>query len=285
MGSTTIFTTVVTTSRKYFALPHTVSVQKRKGSGRLFLESTHTLFYQEWQKQLKAIFELLKKLFSLNDWDFFVSIDCEAVEGSSASIPLFLLFASSITGEKLPKNILSTGSMSSPHGFLSYGHPQSLMAKIKAMEHVASYSSIKDFQLLIPFPFYEYTSKTVQCIQVASVFSALKIALPETFQMCKREIHQMVTVTSVLSGSVLDVIPSTGNVFVIHSFDADADAVYTVTNCGGTRVVEEGSLCEPVYFHVISNNKVVLTHQFIHKTVAEEKVFQYKKMLGMLSPI
>lgn len=277
MKSTTIFTTVITPSRKYFSVPHTLSVQKRKGSGRLFSESTHTIFYGKWQKQLKTIFELLKTLFPLEDWDFLVSVDCEAVEGSSASIPLFLMFASLTTGEKLPPNLFSTGSMSSPHGFLSYGHPESLIAKIEAFEHFVSYSLIEDPQFLIPFPFH-YDSKRVECIQVASVFSALKVALPETFQECNPMIENISHVTSVLSGSVLDFIPSTGDIFVIHSFDADA--LYQIIDSEGTPVVMEELPSENiVYFHFVCDSKVVLTHRFMNRKVALEKVSLYKEVL------
>lgn len=277
MSSTTIFTTVITPSQKCLSVPHTLSVKKRKGSGRLFSESTHTIFYGKWQEQVKTVFELSKKLFSLEDWDFCVSVDSEAVEGSSAAIPLFLLIAELITGEKLPENMFSTGSMSSPHGFLSYGHNESLTAKIEALEHFVSYSSIKDPQFLIPFPFH-YDTKSIECVQVASVFSALKVALPDTYQECNPKIESISHVTSVLSGAVLDFIPSVGDVFVIHS--PDVDGLYEVIDIGGTPVVvEELPPDEPAHFHFICNNRVMLAHLFINRKGALEKVSQYKEML------
>ena len=209
--------------------------------------------------------------------DFLVSVDCEAVEGSSASIPLFLMFASLTTGEELPANLFSTGSMSSPHGCLCYGYPESLIAKIEALEHFVSYSFIEDPQFVIPFPFH-HESKTVECIQVASVFAALKVALPETFQECNPRIENISHVTSVLSRRVLDFIPSTGDIFDIHSFDVNAE--YRIIDCEGTPVImEELPPDNIVYFHLICDSKAVLTHQFADKRVALEKVSQYKEML------
>lgn len=277
MGSTTIFTVVVTKSRTYIALPHTLSVQKRKGSGNLFSESSKTIFFREWQEQLQAIFELVKTLFSPEGWDFYVSVDCEAVEGSSASIPLFLLFASSITGEQLPENVFSTGSMFSPNGFLGYGHPESLEAKVKALEHLISYAPVENPQFLVPFPFDEYTSETVQCVQVTTVFSALRATLPKTFQSCNSVIDKLSHVTSVISGRVLEYIPPTGDVFVIDS--PDTDAPYQVTDCEGTPVVvEELPPDISPYVYYIKNNRVVLVHQYVNTEVALEKVSLYKKL-------
>lgn len=274
----TIFTTVATPSGEYLVLPHTLSVQKRKGSGKIFLDSTNTTFRQEWQTQAQTVFTFVKTLFSPVDSDFFISVDCQVIDGWSTSVPLFLLAASSITGEPLPKNIFSTGCMPSPDGFIDYGNFKSTQAKIDALEHLAVYSSLDDPQFLVPFARYEYSCETVQCTRVASMFSALKIALPETFQHYKSIIKKLSHVTTLLSGKVLEYIPSEGDAFVIHS--PGTDAPYTVTTCGTIPVItEELPPDDPVTLYIVSNCSVVLTYRLATRKLAVKKVLEYKKIL------
>lgn len=278
MGSTTIFTTMMMSST-YLALPRTLSLEKRKGSGKIFLDTTRTIFYQEWQNQLKTVFEFVNTLFSVKGCDFFISVDCKAVEGWSTSVPLFLLAASSITGELLPKNIFSTGCMRSPDGFISYANFKGTQAKIDALEHLVSYSHIEHPQFLVPFSVHAYHSETVQCIPVTSMFSVLKIALPETFQTYTSHIEKLSRVASQDSLRNVPHIPETGDAFVLLSADHKVDnPEYSQCNKGALIIMENVPPDRPVCLYFIREAQVLSKH-FYHTTQeAREAASHYQEV-------
>ncbi|MBU7047022.1 MAG: hypothetical protein HXS54_11370 [Theionarchaea archaeon] len=285
-----IFTTVQTPSKEYLALPRTLTVEKEKGSGRIFLECTKTIFYKEWQDQAHTVFEFAQKLFSLNTFDFFISVDTKKLDGWSTSVPLFLLVAGLVTGEPLPKNLFSTGCMVSPDGFISRGNIKSTQAKIDALEALASSQSQTPL-FIIPLSFHEYACKKVKCYPVASMLSALKIALPQTFHTYESLIENLVHVKSHLPGSILDHIPS-GNVVVINSgddTDSDTDSYsdscsysYLMTDSDHTTIVEEFPSKHPAHIYIICDRKVVVHHQYGSKKEALKRVPQYKRVITSL---
>ena len=275
-----IFTTVQTPSKEYLALPRTLTVEKEKGSGRIFLECTKTTFYKEWQDQAHTVFEFAQKLFSLNTFDFFISVDTKKLDGWSTSVPLFLLVAGLVTGEPLPKTIFSTGCMVSPDGFISRGNIKSTQAKIDALEALASSQSQAPL-FIIPLSFHEYACKKVKCCPVANMFSALKIALPQTFHTYESLIENLVHVKSHLPGSILDHIPP-GNVIVVNSVDINSDSYpysHSMTDSDHTTIVEEFPSNHPAHISVIHNRKVVVHHQYASKKEALKRVPQYKRIL------
>ncbi len=279
-----IFTTVQTPSKEYLALPRTLTVEKEKGSGKIFLECTKTTFYKEWQDQAHTVFEFAQKLFPLESFDFFISVDTKVLDGWSTSVPLFLLVAGLATRESLPKTIFSTGCMVSPDGFISRGNIKSTQAKIDALEALASSQSQTPL-FIIPLSFHEYACKKVKCYPVASMLSALKIALPQTFHTYESLIEKLVHVKSHLPGNILDHIPS-GNVVVINSGDdTDSDSFsYStlMTDSDHTTIVEEFPSKHPAHIYVIHDRKVVVHHQYASKKEALKRVPQYRRAITSL---
>ena len=275
-----IFTTVQTPSKTYLALPRTLTVEKEKGSGRIFLDCTDTTFYKDWQDQAHTVFEFAEKLFPLKAFDFFISVNTKKVDGWSASVTLFLLIAGLITGEPLSRTLCFTGCMFSPDGFISRGNVKSTQAKIDALEGLAS-SQHYTPTFIIPFSFHEYVCKNVRCYPVTSMFSALKIALPETFHKYKSMIDNLVHVRSHLPGSILDQIPS-GSVIVINSGGDANSCSYShsysnsMTDSDHT-LIEEFPLTCPAHIYVIHDRKVIVHHQYASKKETLKKVPQYRR--------
>ncbi|MBU7017508.1 MAG: hypothetical protein HXS44_08365 [Theionarchaea archaeon] len=274
-----IFTTVQTPSKEYLALPRTLTVEKEKGYGRIFLEGTRTTFYKEWQDQAHTVFEFAQKLFPLNTFDFFISVDTKMLDGWSTSVPFFLLVAGLVTGGSLPKTIFSTGCMVSPDGFISRGNTKSTQAKIDALE-VLSSSQSQSPTFVIPFSFHEYACKKVRCYPVTSMFSALKIALPQTFHKYEPLIEKLVHVRSHLPESILGLIPP-GTVIVINSgggTDPDSNSYsYSMSDSDDTAIVEDFPANHPAHIYVVHDRKVVVHHQYTSKKEALKRVPQYKR--------
>lgn len=281
MGSpvtATIFTTVKTPSQ-YIALPRLLSLQKRKGSGRIFLDSTHTVFRQEWQKQAQTVFAFTSSLFSTEHYDFLISVNCEDLDGWSTSIPLFLLFASSITGESLPKNIFAAGCMFLPDGFISYENFKGVQAKIDALEHVISYSPIETPRFLVPFSIHQYRSERVVCIQVASMFSALEIALPETFQTCTSQIKKLSHVKSQDALQHVLHIPETGDAFVVVAADQQSNLpAYAQSDSGTLIMVGNVPADHPVYLYFIRESQVMFKHFYSNAQEAFKAISRYEEV-------
>ncbi len=264
-----VSTTIFTISRNV-AFPRTLTVEKRKGSGNVFLD-THTIFYLEWQYQLRTVFETVQKFFEMKgEHDFFVSVNSLAVDGWSTSLPLFLLFASSFTGEELPANVFSTGCMYAPDGWISYGKFESVQAKIDTLEALSKSSRIENPLFLIPFSFYTYRHTYVTLYPVSSAFSALEKALPQTFQACKAKIKRLSSAAAQddLQG-VLDHSPKTGELLVLISADKSHQGEYLTTEVGGIPfIVEEVPSDHPVYLYFIRDSMVVFKHSHYSKDQA-----------------
>lgn len=274
----TIFTTVRTSSQ-YIALPRLLSLQKRKGSGRLFLDSTHTVFRQEWQKQVQTVFAFTSSLFSTEHYDFLISVNCEDLDGWSTSIPLFLLAVSSITGELLPKNVFSTGCMHSPDGFISYGNFKGTQAKIDALEYLVSCSHIENPRFLVPFSIHACHSETVECIPVLNMAAVLEIALPETFQQYISSIEKFSHVASQDSLQNLPHIPETGDTFVLLSADHKRDnPEYSQCERGALFITENVPPDHPVFLYFIRETQVLSKHFYPNVQAALEAAPHYQEV-------
>lgn len=269
MISTTIFTTVLTPSKEYLAIPRTLSLQKRTGSGKILLDTTRTVFHRDWQLQLQTVSQFVQKFFGKVNHDFLISVDTGAVSGWSTSIPLGLLFASALTGEPLPNNIFSTGCMFSPDGWVSHGKFNSTQAKIDASERFAQYKEMKDPLFIVPFS-HQYISEKVTLCYVTSIFSAFKRALPHLY---KEYIKTIKTLSHVQSQdalqNVLDHLPA-GNVFVAVSASQNkcTDPVYSPTEIKSIPFIYENVLPDnPVYLYCIKDSTVLFKYSY--KTIKE----------------
>lgn len=265
MISTTIFTTALTPSKEYLAIPRTLSVQKRTGSGKILLDTTRTVFHRDWQLQLQTVSQFVQKFFGKIDHDFFISVDTRAVSGWSTSVPLVLLFASAVTGEPLPNNIYSTGCMFSPDGWVSRGKFKSTQAKIDASEQVAHYTGIEDPLFIVPFS-YQYTSEKVTLFYVTSMFSAFKKALPDLYKEYTETIKTFSHVKSQDAlQNALDHIPATGEVFAVVSASAHnrTDPVYSRTEIKSIPLVyEEVPSDHPVYLYFIKDSTILFKYSY-----------------------
>lgn len=274
-----MISTIFTTSGN-LSVPRTLSIEKKEGSGKVFLDTTKTTFYPEWQSQLHTVFEFVKKFYEKDfHYDFLISMDCQAVNGWSTSISLFLLFSSLITGEPLPKNIFSTGCMFSPDGWISHGKFKATQVKIDASEAFVQYSGVENPQFLIPFSYHEYKSEKVRLHYVRSVFSALEVALPETFQKYKQQIEKLSHVKAQDNlQNVLEYIPSSGEAFVLVSADADQPPqVYSELD-EGVLFIKEKVSSDPVYLYFIRDTMVMFKHFYDNQQKARTAAFQYQEV-------
>ncbi|MBU7016287.1 MAG: hypothetical protein HXS44_02165 [Theionarchaea archaeon] len=269
---TYVCTTILTASRN-LAVARTLRLEARAGSGKIFLDTTDTLFHKGWQSQLQTVFALVTKVFGPHfDHNFLVSIDSHAVDGWSTSVPLFLQFASVIKGEPLPDNIFSTGCMFSPDGWVSYGKFEAIQAKIDALEVYFPSKNIEKPTFLIPFSFHNYKNEKVTLHFITSVFHALEIALPKTFKEHKSRIEELscITAQDPLSRA-LHHIPRTGPVFVMVS--ADSKGSYLKTSIGATPLIQEDTT-GPVHLYYIREGTVLFKHS--HKDVEKALVAAHK---------
>ena len=258
-----VSTTILTASGN-LAVPRNLRLETREGSGKIFLDTTDTLFHKGWQSQLQTVFAVVTQVFGPHfDLDFFVSIDSRAVDGWSTSVPLFLQFASVINGEPLPDSIFSTGCMFSPDGWVSYGKAEAIQVKIDALEVYFPSKNIKNPTFLIPFSFHHYRSEKVHLHFITSVFHALEIALPQTFHEYKTTIDKLscITAQDALSRA-LPHIPRTGPVFVLVS--ADSKGSYVKTCLDSTPLIQEDT-SGPVHLYYIREGIVIFKHS--HKDV------------------
>jgi hypothetical protein len=273
-SSTTIFTTLKSTG---IGVPRTLSMNRKKGSGHIFLDA-NTIFYPDWQSQLQTVFDLTRKMFCIDSDDFFVSIDSKAVNGWSTSVPLFLLCASVITETPLPDNIFSTGCMYSPDGWVSFGKAEAVQAKIDASEAFATCTSIENPQFLIPFSLNRYKSKRVCLTYVKSVFSALKIALPQVYQEYITVITKLSHVTSQPDlQDVLEYIPDTGEVFALICTDQHPS--YSQKNTNSVPVIVPDAPSGRMYLYFIKDNTVEFKHHYTNKEHALADTVKYTEVL------
>ncbi len=281
MISTTIFTTALTPSKEYLAIPRTLSVQKRTGSGKILLDTTRTVFHRDWQLQLQTVSQFVQKFFGKVDHDFFISVDTCAVSGWSTSVPLVLLFASAVTGEPLPDNMFSTGCMFSPDGWVSHGKFKSTQAKIDASEQVAHYTGIKDPLFIVPFS-YQYTSEKVTLFSVTSMFTALKRALPHLYKEYTETIKTFSHVKSQDAlQNALDHIPA-GKVFAAVSASQDncTDPVYSRTEIKSIPLLYENVPSDhPVYLYFIRDSTVLFKYSYKNIKRALAAASDYVKVL------
>ncbi len=273
MTSTTIFTT-----SKNLAVPRTLSLEKRRGKGRVLLDS-QTIFYPDWQAQLQTVFQFVRKFFGTDlHSDFLISVNSKAVSGWSTSVPLFLLFASSITGEKLPENVYSTGCMFSPDGWISHGKFDAVQTKIDVSEALVQHFAVEDPTFLIPFSLYKYKSNKVRLCLIKSVFSALKIALPKTFEHYKSRIEELSRIELQDSFQhVLDSIPRKGDAFVLIS--QSQKKRYLEERIGSTLLVREENPSDPVYLYFIRESTVVFKQRYTNSEKAYAEAFHYQEVL------
>lgn len=275
-----IVSTVIFTLSHTLAIPRTLSLEKREGSGRVFLD-TSTVFYPEWQLQLRVVVEAVGAHFdtTLRD-DFVISVNSPAVDGWSTSLPLFLLFASALSGEELPSSVFSTGCMYSPDGFISYGKPKGIQAKIDTLEALAKNTGIEKPIFLIPFSPFAYQSTRVQLCRVRTAFSALEKALPHTYE---RYAHNQEKLSSVTAHDtlkdVITYIPEKGDVFVLIS-DEKKEKEFSQTDVEGVPfIVETLPPDHPVYLYFIRDRTVFFRYSFQRKTMGMEAASAYKEVL------
>ena len=274
----TVSTTILTAS-KNLAYPRTLRLETREGSGKIFIDTTITLFHSGWQSQLHTVFAVVKKVFGPHfDCDFFVSIDSHAVDGWSTSVPLFLQFASVIGREPLPDNMFSTGCMFSPDGWVSYGKVEAIQAKIDALEVYIPSKNIENPTFLIPFSFHHYKSEKVFLHFITSVFHALEIALPHTFNEYKSTIEELsrVTAQDALSHA-LAYIPGTDPVFVLVSADRKRGS-FIETNIDSTPLIQE-DVTGPVHLYYIREGIVIFKHSHKDAQRACAAAHKYEEVL------
>ena len=276
-----ISTTIFTTAEK-FAIPRTLYLEKKEGSGKVFLDS-RTVFYPDWQHQLDTVLQFVRKFFKINfHWDFFISVNSQAVDGWSTSVPLFLLFASAVSGEPLPNNIFSTGCMFSPDGWISHGKFEAVQAKIDAAEAFSRNTNVENPEFLIPFSFHEYHSENVRLYSIKSVFSALKKALPQTFHMyqSRTEKFQHMSAQAALQGFSL---PSAGDLFVILSAENQKQEqpkqLNLQTKAGIPIILEKVPSDQAVHLYFIHHSVVIFKHTYRNTDQAHAAASHYKEVL------
>lgn len=273
MISTTIFTLA-----KNLAIPRTLTLEKREGEKKILLDTTKTIFYPDWQCQLQTVFEFVQQVFGSFHFDFLVSVDSPAVDGWSTSVPLFLLFASILTGEPLPRNVFSTGCMFAPDGWVSHGKPEGIQAKIEASEVVAEHFSLENPKFLIPYSYHQYKSRKVQLHPVRSMFSALEIALPQTFRNYRKTIEPLLRAESQENlRRILGHIPE-GDALVIVS--AEETGTITLRDIEGIPlVIEEVPPEKRVYLYFLRDRTIMFKYSFSKTENALKAASEYRKVL------
>ncbi|MGC1121667.1 MAG: hypothetical protein WBA22_11295 [Candidatus Methanofastidiosia archaeon] len=267
------------------AVPRTLCVQKRTGNGKIFLDAS-TIFYPEWQFQLRAVSQLMGNILEYSNYDFLVSVDSEAVDGWSTSVPLFLLLTSAVTGEELPKNIFSTGCMFSPDGWISHGKFEAVQAKIHALETFSHENSIQAPTFLVPFSLYNYKSETVHLRYVKSMFSALEITLPHTYEKYSSQIKKLTHVQAQPDlHNILDHTPDAGDAFVVVPADTNECSKSQqrkppdISQIGSTPFIIEKPLSGYMYLYFIQNNRVLFKHRYTDVDKARADALQYQEVL------
>jgi hypothetical protein len=265
------------------AVPRTLSVQKKTGDGKIFLDSS-TIFYPEWQFQLRTVTQFMGNILEYDNCDFLVSVDSEAVDGWSTSVPLFLLLTSAVTGEELPKTIFSTGCMFSPDGWISHGKSEAVQAKINALE-VFSHDFIQAPTFLVPFSLYNYKSETVHLCYIKSMFSALEIALPHTYQKYSSQIKNLTRVQAQPDlRNTLDYLPDAGDAFVVVPVDTmecsrSQKTSLDISQIGSTPLIIEKPLPGYMSLYFIRNNRVLFKHRYTDVDKARTDALQYQEVL------
>ncbi|MBU7024516.1 MAG: hypothetical protein HXS40_10160 [Theionarchaea archaeon] len=264
------------------AVPRTLSVQKKTGDGRIFLDSS-TIFYPEWQFQLRTVTQFMGKIFEYHNCDFLVSVDSEAVDGWSTSVPLFLLLTSAVTGEELPKTIFSTGCMFSPDGWISHGNPEAVQAKINALE-VFSHDFIQVPTFLVPFSLNTYKSETIRLCYIKSMFSALEIALPRTYQEYSSHIKNLTHVKAQPDlRSILDYLPDGDDAFVLVPANTECsksqEASIDISQVGATHFIMKKPLPGYMSLYFIRNDRVLFKHRYTDVDKAHANALHYQEAL------
>jgi hypothetical protein len=217
-------------------------------------------------------------MFLIDSDDFFVSIDSKAVNGWSTSVPLFLLCASVITETPLPNNIFSTGCMYSPDGWVSFGKTEAVQTKIDASEAFVTRTSVENPQFLIPFSLNRYMNEKVNLTYVKSVFSALKIALPQVYQEYNTVIEKLSHVTSQPDlQDVLEYIPDTGEIFALICADQHPSYSQKITH--SVPVIEPDTPSGRMYLYFIKDNTVEFKHHYTNKEHALKDTVKYTEVL------
>jgi hypothetical protein len=264
------------------AVSRTLSVQKKTGNGKIFLDSS-TIFYPEWQFQLRTVTQFMGKILENPDCDFLVSVDSEAVDGWSTSVPLFLLLTSAATGEELPKNIFSTGCMFSPDGWISHGNPEAVQAKIDALE-AFSHDFTQAPTFLVPFSLNTYKSETVRLCYIKSMFSALEIALPHTYQEYSSRIKNLTHVRAQPDlRSVFDYIPDKGDAFVLMPANTECsksqEPSIDTSQIGTTPFITKKPLSRYMSLYFIRNDHVLFKHRYTDVDRARANALHYQEVL------
>ncbi|MBU6998046.1 MAG: hypothetical protein HXS41_04260 [Theionarchaea archaeon] len=263
------------------AVARTLSVQKKKGNGKIFLDSS-TVYYPEWQFQLRTITQFMEKILQYQNHDFLVSVDSWAVDGWSTSVPLFLLLTSAATGEQLPKNFFSTGCMFSPDGWISHGKPEAVQAKIDALEGF-SHGVVQAPVFLIPFSLDTYKSEAVHLRHIRSMFSALEIALPYTYQKCSLEIQNLIQAQAQPDlRQILDYLPGAGDAFVLVPADASSKSrkpSIDISQVGSTPFIMENPLAGYLSLYLIRDNRVLLKHRYTDVNRARADALHYQEVM------
>lgn len=264
------------------AVPRTLSVQKKTGNGRIFLDSS-TIFYPEWQFQLRTVIQFMGKIFEYHNYDFLISVDSEAVDGWSTSVPLFLLLTSAVTGEELPETIFSTGCMFSPDGWISHGKPGAVQAKIHALEGF-SHDLVQAPTFLVPFSLTIYKSEAVHLQYVRSMFSALEIALPHTYQKYSSQIKSLTYVKAQPDlCHILDHIPDKGDAFILVPANTENSrsekTSIDISQVGSTPFIIEKPLPGYMSLYFIRNNHVLFKHRYTDVDKARANALYYQEVL------
>lgn len=196
----TILFTMASTKYGDMPLLRKLRVECREGEGRVFLDITSNAFSLQWQKCVQIAWNFVLGFLDCSpcrkDLIFSVGSANTLLEGYSASLPLSLLMISALTGERLQRNIFSTGCMHEPDGWISRGKPKAIEAKIKAAECLVENGSLGDqITLLIPYSHYEYEqTRNVKCIKVKNVFEAMKYSLPYTYMKTRQRAEELISI-------------------------------------------------------------------------------------------
>lgn len=181
-----------------------IKVEGKEGKGKIILDVTSNSFSFDWQRCIRIIWNFISVFFNydISKKDLYFSINSTNTlfEGYSASLPLSLLIVSVLTGEKLQKNVFSTGCMHEPDGWISRGNPKAIEAKIKAAGYfVGSDRMSYKIIFLIPYSNYNYQqTEKIKLIKVKNILEAMKYILPNAYRENKCKIKKLTSIKNQL---------------------------------------------------------------------------------------
>lgn len=270
----TILFTVASTKYGDIPLLRKLMVECVEGKGRVLLDATNNTFSPQWQKCLQTIWNFVSGFLDCDpcgkDLIFSVGSANTLLEGYSASLPLSLLMISALTGERLQRNVFSTGCMYEPDGWISRGNPKAIKAKIWVAECLAESGSLSDqITLLIPYSHYQYQqTRHVKHVKVKNVLEAMKYNLPNAYMKNRQKVEDLISIEKqLLPHKLKSEILKYGNCLVIvrKSRDVNDNVINISSRFDQGKEILQANIranYELISIYAVKESRVLFKHTY-----------------------